>query len=233
MSRRAPVYLILVGIVAAVFGLAVSIGRYDVYRIPGIAMVPALEDGDRIFVRTDVGVVHRGDIVAFRGGAWDWGTTASVFVKRVVGVGGDAVLCCDERGLVRVNERSVREPYVPNTGTGLPSWEFSVQVPAESLFVLGDNREHSQDSRHAIGQPGSGAIPLTDVVGVVVGFSPGGESLSASAFVDAGLPGGTRSMLADFAPVLVSVAGVALTLSGLIWLLATRIRARSREISNT
>jgi signal peptidase I len=88
-------------------------------------------------------------------------------VKRVIGIGGDRVKCCDPQGRITVNGKALDESsYLPK-GT-LPSDEpFDVRVPEGHLWVLGDNRGDSADSRAHMGQPGGGYVADDLVVGKV------------------------------------------------------------------
>jgi signal peptidase I len=174
-------------VVAGAFLLAVAIKLLVVqaYSIPSASMAPTLEAGDRILVcrvclRVDD--VDRGDVIVFRGpddttasrgligGAWHWlGETIGIaspphddFVKRVAGLPGDTVEI-DRTGQLYVNGRAADEPYLarPVPREDLPP----TTVPDGMLFVLGDNRGNSGDSRCEPPEC-TGLVPVEDVIGV-------------------------------------------------------------------
>jgi signal peptidase I len=85
-------------------------------------------------------------------------------IKRVIGVPGDTVECCDPQGRLMVNGVPVDEPYVA-PGNAPSRQTFKVTVPAGRLWVMGDHRDLSADSRYHMGNPGGGTIPEANVVG--------------------------------------------------------------------
>jgi signal peptidase I len=93
--------------------------------------------------------------------------TGGHLVKRVVGVGGDHVVCCDAEGSVTVNGEPLDEQGYLARGERPSRTEFDKTVPEGYLWVLGDNRSHSADSRAHLGEPGGGFVPAEDVVGKV------------------------------------------------------------------
>jgi signal peptidase I len=94
------------------------------------------------------------------------------FVKRVVGLPGDHVICCDAQGRITVNGRALAEPYVAQ-GDPASTQPFDVVVPPRRLWVMGDHRSDSADSRAHLGDPGGGTVPLDRVIGkVLVRFWP-------------------------------------------------------------
>ena len=149
--------------------------------------------GDRVLVNKlvyDFRGIHRGDIVVFSGdGTWNPGvpppsdnffakfgqSVASMFgfakgqndfIKRVIGLPGDKVACCDAQGRVTVNGVALNEKSYLYPGNPPSENRFSVKVPANSLWVMGDHRDVSYDSRgHRYGFPGGGSIPESAVVG--------------------------------------------------------------------
>jgi signal peptidase I len=95
----------------------------------------------------------------------------TVFIKRVIGVPGDHVACCNAQGLVTVNgvplqEQSYLYPGAkPGDAPGGYSGRFSITVPPGRLWVMGDNRPVSDDSRLRSGDPGGGTISESEVIG--------------------------------------------------------------------
>lgn len=85
-------------------------------------------------------------------------------IKRVIGVGGDTVICCDSAGKLQVNGKSVNEPYVYENNTPSDS-KFNVTVPQGYVWVMGDHRAASADSRFHTDDVNKGMVPLTKVVG--------------------------------------------------------------------
>ncbi|MBN3930932.1 signal peptidase I [Streptomyces verrucosisporus] len=151
-------------------------------------------------------------------------------IKRVVGVGGDTVVCCDEDGRVTVNGTPLNEPYL-HPGNAPSQMDFEVKVPENRIFVMGDHRSNSADSRYHLQDPGKGTIPESLVVGkaVVIAWpyshwrrleepgtyasvpDPRGETASAAAGAD---NGGGEDMVhvpspAEL-PLVMGVAGVGL-----------------------
>ncbi|WP_427130875.1 signal peptidase I [Pseudarthrobacter sp. S9] len=161
----------------------------DVYFIPSASMEPLLRSGDRILVsRTDFRAqpLRRGDVVVFDGrgsfaplnsgkgpvvdfvseaGRW-LGLTGSdtTYVKRVIGLPGDHVVCCDAGGRLTVNGQQLAEPYL-YAGDAPSELAFSAIVPAGRLWLMGDHRSMSADSRSLLGAPGGGMVPLERVIG--------------------------------------------------------------------
>ncbi|HTY71962.1 MAG TPA: signal peptidase I [Actinomycetes bacterium] len=185
-------------LVALALALAVLIRSFLVqaFFVPSESMEPTLDVNDRILVSkitTDVHGVKRGQVVVFKDpGGWlepqpdtspTWQRTlrnAMTFigllpadrgddlVKRVIGVGGDHVVCCDAQGRITVNGKPLDEPYIAK-GAAPSDTRFDVHVPPGHLWVMGDNRPFSEDSRpHEQQRPGGGMVPVGDVVGRVV-----------------------------------------------------------------
>jgi len=94
-------------------------------------------------------------------------------VKRLIGLPGDTVTCCDELGAMSINGVPLAEPYVslPDGVTKVSSNDFEVVVPEGALWVMGDNRYNSADSRRNMDKPGGGFVPLDNVVGRAIVIS--------------------------------------------------------------
>ncbi|MFF1744909.1 signal peptidase I [Streptomyces mirabilis] len=136
------------------------------FEIPSSSMERGLRIGDRVLVNKLAyrfgAEPRRGDVVVFDGTGY-FGNAD--YVKRVVGVGGDHVVCCDKEGRLEVNGRSVDESTFLYPGDSPSDVSFDVLVPTGSLFLLGDHRSDSSDSRDHLGSPGGGMIPVGDVIG--------------------------------------------------------------------
>lgn len=163
------------------------------FSIPTGSMEQTLQVGDRILVNRLVyhtRDIERGDVVVFDGsdsfvpasdrpernpvaGAAAWvGQSLGLmtpdstdFVKRVIGVGGDRVQCCDAEGRVTVNGTPLDESAYLYPGDSPSLQEFDVEVPEGLLWVMGDHRSNSADSRAHLGDPGGGFVPELKVVG--------------------------------------------------------------------
>lgn len=131
-----------------VLAVAAACGRdAKVYNIPSCAMAPTLQSGGKVAVTSST-EPGRGDVVVFR-------VRGEERVSRVVAVGGDRVESKD--GRVLINGAAVDEPFL---APGMTTPAFGpVDVPAGSVFVMGDNRTNSADSRVF------GPLPADDVVG--------------------------------------------------------------------
>lgn len=188
--------IIIIVAMAVVLSLAVKTWIAQAFYIPSGSMKDTLAVGDRVMVsklHTRFADVSRGDIVVFKDpGGWlpppvaaeprneflGHVQTALTFVgllpdpadehliKRVIGVGGDHVVCCDEQSRITVNGAPINEPYL-YPGDAASALRFDITVPADRVWVMGDHRSNSQDSRyHPLDGDGTqGSVPLDLVVG--------------------------------------------------------------------
>jgi signal peptidase I len=178
--------------IALVLAIGIKFFFVQAFYIPSPSMEPMFIENDRILVQKvsywgDKGP-ERGDIIVFKDPG-DWLNAAETrtasnpvtrtleavglypsgghLVKRVIGVGGDRVKCCDDKGRVTVNGKALDETsYLPK-GTLPSDDDFDVRVPEEHLWVMGDNRNDSLDSRGHMGEPGGGYVSDDLVVGKV------------------------------------------------------------------
>lgn len=181
--------ILVVMAVAAVFGLRAY--HLNTYTIPSASMLPGLQIGDRIEIDPEAyqdDVPDRGDVVVFDGSGsfspYESETTAkrvrdaalglvgitpqqNAVVKRIIGIEGDTVECCDEAGRLVVNGAAVEEPYLAEPVRPASSSPFKVEVPQNRVFLLGDNRYDSIDSRSLFGAPGGGMIQMDKIYGPV------------------------------------------------------------------
>ncbi len=112
-------------------------------NIKGESMLPTLESGDQILARSFLYKPKRGDIVVI-----DEYTQFGVpLVKRIIGVGGDTIDLDAHSGDIYVNSQKIDEPYLAPGITRESNVSFPLTVPEGKLFLMGDNRESSQDSR--------------------------------------------------------------------------------------
>jgi signal peptidase I len=164
-----PRDLALLVLICAVVLLLVGTFVAEPMGVPSGSMEQGLRPGDRILVDKlayDLGPVRRGDVVVFDGQD-SFSTGSETFVKRVVGVGGDTVVCCDRRGRITVDGVPLDESGYLFPGDAPSAFPFSIRVPAGRLFVLGDHRSESADSRAHLGDPGGGFVPVSRVIGRV------------------------------------------------------------------
>lgn len=149
---RSTIYMLITVAAAAVL---VATLFMPVLRIYGTSMTPTMAEGD-IVVSVKGGNIERGDIIAF------WFNN-KILVKRVIAQSGEWV-DIDEDGNVSVNSESLDEPYLTEKALGECDIELPYQVPEGRLFVMGDHRSTSSDSRSSA----VGCVAEEQIVGKLV-----------------------------------------------------------------
>ncbi len=179
-------------VIALLIAVVIKTFAIQAFFIPSGSMENTLEINDRVLVNKIVyhtRSIHRGDIVVFNGdGSWAPGTVptssnvveefasgfASMFgfgspgdilIKRVIGLPGDHVACCDAQGRVTVNGIPLNEQSYLYPGDVPSQVKFNTVVPPGRLWVMGDHRSISDDSRDHQGDPGGGTVPESAVIG--------------------------------------------------------------------
>ena len=186
--RELPVLIV----VALVLALVIKAFVVQAFWIPSGSMQNTLAINDRVLVNKVIyhlRSIHRGDIVVFDGtGSWDFNTPpsssnifskavgeleglvgvshdTSIYIKRVIGLPGDHVACCNAQGLVTVNGVPLHERTYLYPGNRPSQLHFSVTVPPGRIWVMGDHRAISDDSRLHRSNPGGGTVPESKVIG--------------------------------------------------------------------
>jgi signal peptidase I len=142
------------------------------FSVPTGSMRPTLRPGDHVLVdrvtprlrgvhRGDVVVVDGADLLVAPGGA-------THVVKRVLAVAGDHLVCCDARDRLVRNGTPLDETGYLFAGDRPSDVPFDVTVPDGRIWLMGDHRSRSEDSRALLGAPGGGMIPTSRVTGRVV-----------------------------------------------------------------
>ena len=187
--RRGWLSTVIVVLVVIALSAFIKTHIVQTFEIPSGSMEDTLRTGDQVSVRMyDAHNIHRGDVVVFSDpGGWlddakdPTGLQGLVrsgliltgllpknsghhLIKRVIGVAGDHITA-DGTSALSVNGVPLDETYV-RQGAAPSSVPFDVVVPEGCVWVMGDNRSNSSDSRFHQDDPHGGAVPLTDVVGV-------------------------------------------------------------------
>ncbi len=198
MSRKGSVLreFPLLVVVALLVSLIIKSFFVQFFYIPSGSMEDTLRIKDRVAVNKVPFIsktIKRGDIVVFRDpDHWLSEPTPSTgpvildklreslialgvlpnpakqhLVKRVIGVAGDHVVCCDNNKMITVNGKALNEPYIFK-GDHSSDMNFDVKVPVGKIWVMGDHRGASADSRYHQDDINKGMVPVSKVVGRVV-----------------------------------------------------------------
>ncbi len=191
--------ILIIAVMALVLSFIVKTWLIQAFYIPSGSMENTLVRDDRVIVsKLTPGPfdLNRGDVVVFKDPD-NWlgtvpesaqtGTRESVrrvlqfvgllpddsddhLIKRVIGLPGDHVVCCDKDGQLTINGVSITEPYIkPGDTPGGGKASFDITVPAEKVWVMGDHRSDSSDSRfHDDGTGAQGSVPINDITGRAV-----------------------------------------------------------------
>lgn len=184
--------VLIVLVCALALSVLVRTFLVQAFYVPSQSMENTLLPNDRILaskINTRISGVNRGEVVVFKDpGNWlpaaaENATVSPVhtalefigllpsssgddLVKRVIGIAGDRVQCCNAAGQIVLNGVGLDEPYI-KPGSGTDQVPFDIVVPPNSVFVMGDNRGASADSRFHLNQ-NDGGVPVDDVVGKVI-----------------------------------------------------------------
>jgi signal peptidase I len=166
---------ILLG-VAILVAVLVRAFVLQTFFIPSPSMENTLKIDDRVLVNKlvyDFRSPHRGEVIVFKAPVeWSGNPDGEDFIKRVIGVGGDHVVCCDAQERLVINGKSLEEPYIfsANGVQDKPAdQEFDITVPKGRLWVMGDHRSASGDSLEHWQQSGQDITEATIPEGEVVG----------------------------------------------------------------
>ena len=193
---RALKETVIIVVLALVISAVVRAFLVQAFYVPSESMENTLQVSDRIIaskITKNLSGVQRGEVVVFKdpggwlppapepaGGLRGAIRTAMTFigilpsdsgqdlVKRVIAVGGDHIACCDAQGRIVLNGVPLNETYIKNAGSpnATDQVRFDVTVPNGYVFVMGDNRGNSRDSRYHLDYK-NGGVPDDSVVGKV------------------------------------------------------------------
>jgi signal peptidase I len=189
--RELPILVV----VALTLAYLIKTFLVQAFFIPSESMEETLLVGDRVLVNKlayRFGEIERGDVVVFDGrGTFErereqrsnagnavgdalkrvasaFGLapgTESDYIKRVIGIGGDHVVCCDDDGRITVNGTPIEEEGYLFPGDAASVTPFDITVPEDRVWLMGDHRSRSEDSRAHTGSPGGGTVSVDRVLG--------------------------------------------------------------------
>ena len=183
-------------VIALVLAFVIRTWLMQAFFIPSTSMENTLLVGDRVLVNKvvyQIRDIERGEVIVFNGdGSWDDPNTVEIpeptnpvsgafmwvqqqfgaaptgkeYIKRVIGLPGDTVECCDDQNRLLVNGEPLDEEAYLYPGSVESHTEFGpIEVPEDHLWLMGDHRAISHDSRANQNSPGGGAVPIDHVVG--------------------------------------------------------------------
>jgi signal peptidase I len=179
---------VLVLVVAVAVAAVLRAVVVQTFEVTSASMESTLIRGDRVVVEKishRIADLRRGDVVVFDGAgtyvpsrdpqqaegirrmAATFGlgdAVGDIFVKRIIGLPGDRVTCCSVDGRLLLNGEPISEPYV-REGDVPSASAFDVVLPPGRLWLMGDHRSQSSDSRAHLGEPGGGMVPIGKVIG--------------------------------------------------------------------
>ncbi len=191
LLREFPILVI----VALAVSLIIKTFFVQFFFIPSGSMENTLQIQDRVAVNKIPFIsrtIHRGDVVVFRDPA-NWlpepytgaenkvvakikegfvavgvlpNPAKQYLVKRVIGVAGDHIICCSKSGALEINRKSAVEPYI-FSGNKPSEMDFNVTVPEGKVWVMGDHRGASADSRYHQDDVNNGFVPVARITGRV------------------------------------------------------------------
>lgn len=155
--------------ITAAFAIAGAVGMvaftnfYSFYTVSGQSMEDTYHEGDKLVIERNKGDSYeRGELVVFS--CSEEGKNHTALIKRVIAKGGDTIDIDFEKGTVKVNGEILDEPYIKEPTTRNDGgFEYPVTVPEGCYFCMGDNRNHSSDSRDG----DVGFVPEKDIKGRV------------------------------------------------------------------
>ncbi|WEV46436.1 signal peptidase I [Bifidobacterium sp. ESL0690] len=162
----------------AVFVLVLVLLRVfviGVYEIPSGSMEDTIQIGDRLVTNRlarPMNKLKRGDVIVFKDPAhWLAGTDnhgSDDLIKRLIGMPGDVVACKGSGSPVTVNGVAIDETSYIKPGTEPSNFAFKTKVTAGNVFVMGDNRANSADSRYHADDGNGGLVPMANISGVAM-----------------------------------------------------------------